>query len=327
MKLGSLKSRTSRDGQLAVFDRDLTRLLEVRESVGTLQATLENWDRTAPDLAAIYESLNRDHSMGRPFDWSELAAPLPRAYQWLDGSAYLSHVERVRNARGATMPPSFLEDPLMYQGGSDSFLGARDPIVVQDEAWGIDFEAEVAVITDDVPMGLLADRAAGHIRLLVLVNDISLRNLIPTELAKGFGFLNGKPSSAFSAVAVTPDEMGDRWDGTRLHGQLKVYWNEDLFGTADAGADMHFSFAELISHGAKTRCLQAGTIIGSGTVSNRDLKQGFSCIVEKRVVEIAEKGEAVTAFMRFGDTLRIDMLDRQGRSVFGAIEQTVEPCR
>lgn len=326
MKLGTLKASGNRDGQLAVFDRGLKRLLEVKRSPSTLQAVLDHWDDTAPDLMRIYESLNHEPSLGRPFEWSELAAPLPRAYQWLDGSAYLSHVERVRKARGATMPPSFLEDPLMYQGGSDSFLGARDPIVVQNPEWGIDFEAEVAVIINDVPMGIPTNNAAAHIRLIVLVNDVSLRNLIPTELAKGFGFLNGKPSSAFSPVAVTPDEIGSQWDGMRLHGRLQVYWNDRLFGQADAGSDMRFSFADLICHAARTRCLRAGTILGSGTVSNRDLDNGFSCIVEKRVVEVVEEGGAVTPFMRYGDTVRIDMTDAQDQSIFGSIEQVVEPC-
>jgi fumarylacetoacetate (FAA) hydrolase len=326
MKIGTLKRPDRRDGQLAIFDRNLKRLVEVREWGATLQAVMDQWEQIAPDLIGIYESLNRDESIGRPFAWSELAAPLPRAYQWLDGSAYLSHVERVRKARGVTMPPSFLVDPLMYQGGSDTFLGARDPIVVKNESWGIDFEAEVAVITDDVPMGVSPDEAAVHIRLLALVNDVSLRNLIPTELAKGFGFLNGKPSSGFSPVAVTPDELGAAWDGTRLHGALQVYWNGDRFGHADAGADMQFDFAKLISHAAKTRSLQAGTIIGSGTVSNRNLNKGFSCIAEKRVVEVIEKGEATTPFMRFGDRVRIEMTDEQGDSIFGAIDQLVEPC-
>ncbi|MGH8548570.1 MAG: fumarylacetoacetate hydrolase family protein, partial [Methylococcales bacterium] len=242
------------------------------------------------------------------------------------GSAYLSHVERVRKARGASMPPSFSVDPLMYQGGSDTFLGPRDPIVVQNESWGIDFEAEVAVITDDVPMGISPDDAADHIRLVVLVNDVSLRNLIPAELEKGFGFLNGKPSSAFSPAAVNPDELGDAWNGIRLHGPLQVYWNGDRFGEADAGVDMHFDFARLISHAAKTRNLQAGTIIGGGTVSNRDLARGFSCIAEKRVMEVIEKGQATTPFMRFGDRVRIEMSDERGESIFGAIDQMVEPC-
>lgn len=326
MKLGTLKESDRRDGLLAVFDRSLKRLVEVPEMGGTLQAVLDHWDEAAPELERIYQAVNRDAAIGRAFDWEELAAPLPRAYQWLDGSAYLSHVERVRKARGASMPPSFRENPLMYQGGSDTFLGPRDPIVVQNESWGIDFEAEVAVITDDVPMGISPDEAADRIRLLVLVNDVSLRNLIPAELEKGFGFLNGKPSSAFSPVAVTPDEPACAWDGTRLHGALQVYWNGDRFGEADAGSDMHFDFARLISHAAKTRSLLAGTIIGGGTVSNRDLGKGFSCIVEKRLVEIIGKGQAATPFMRFGDRVRIEMLDERGESIFGAIEQMVEPC-
>ncbi len=324
MKLGTLKWPDRRDGQLAVFNRSLDRLAEVREWGGALQEVLDNWERAAPEMERIYESLNRGGSIGRTFDWTELAAPLPRAYQWLDGSAYLSHVERVRKARGVAMPPSFLDDPLMYQGGSDTLLGARDSIAVQNESWGIDFEAEVAVITGDVPMGVSPDVAADHIRLLVLVNDVSLRNLIPAELLKGFGFLNGKPSSAFSPVAVTPDELGEGWDGTRLHGSLQVFWNGDCFGHADTGADMQFDFARLISHAAKTRRLQAGTIIGSGTVSNRDLGRGFSCIAEKRVVEVIEKKEATTPFMRFGDRVRIEMTNERDESIFGAIDQMVE---
>ncbi len=326
MKLGTLKDVNRRDGQLAVFDRGLKRLVEIPVRGGTLQAVLDDWNAASPDLMRISESLNRDETVGRRFDWSELAAPLPRAYQWLDGSAYLSHVERVRKARGVAMPPGFLEDPLMYQGGSDTFLGPCDPIVVQNESWGIDFEAEVAVITDDVPMGISPDDAGDRIRLLVLVNDVSLRNLIPAELEKGFGFLNGKPSSAFSPVAVTPDELGDAWDGARMHGPLQVYWNGDRFGDADAGADMHFDFARLISHAAKTRRLLAGTILGGGTVSNRDSARGFSCIAEKRVMEVIEKGQATTPFMRFGDRVRIEMSNERGESIFGAIDQMVEPC-
>jgi fumarylacetoacetate (FAA) hydrolase len=326
MKLGTLKWPGRRDGQLAIFDRGLTRLVEFREYGGTLQSVLDRWDEAAPVMKRIYSSLNLDEAMGRSFDWLELAAPLPRAYQWLDGSAYLSHVERVRKARGVAMPPSFLVDPLMYQGGSDTMLGARDPILVGNESWGIDFEAEVAVITGDVPMGISPGDAADTIRLFVLVNDVSLRNLIPAELAKGFGFLNGKPSSSFSPVAVTPDELDEAWDGSRLHGYLQVFWNGDLFGHANTGADMQFGFTDLISHAAKTRRLQAGTIIGSGTVSNRDLSMGYSCITEKRVVEVLEKGEATTPFMRFGDRVRIEMTDDQEESIFGAIDQLVEPC-
>ena len=326
MKIGTLKWPGRRDGQLAIIDRGLKRLVEVREPFDNLQAVLDDWERTLPELERIYDSLNRDESSGRAFDWTELASPLPRAFQWLDGSAYLSHVERVRKARGVTMPPSFLVDPLMYQGGSDAFLGPRDGIVVKNESWGIDFEAEIAVITDDVEMGVSPDEAAEQIRLVMLVNDVSLRNLIPAELLKGFGFLNGKPSSAFSPVAVTPDELGDAWDGRRLHGALQVYWNGDRFGHADAGADMQFDFAQLISHAAKTRRLAAGTIVGSGTVSNRDLEKGFSCIAEKRVVEVIEKGEAATPFMRFGDRVQIEMTTEQDESIFGAIDQMVEPC-
>ncbi len=320
MKLASLKS--GRDGALVVVDRTLSKAVPVPDIAKTFQAALDNWADMAPHLNDVYTTLNQDECESIPFRFGDVASPLPRAYQWLDGSAYLSHVERVRKARGAELPPQLLDDPLMYQGGSDSFIGAHEPIDAADEEWGIDFEAEVAIITDDVSMGVLAEKASSHIKLLMLVNDVSFRNLIPSELAKGFGFINGKPSSAFSPVAVTPDELGTAWDGCKVHLPIKVYWNDVLFGQANAGTDMQFDFVQLIAHAAKTRCLEAGTIIGSGTVSNHDIK-GFSCIVEKRVVEIIEKGEASTEFMRYGDTIRIDMCDSDGNSIFGTIEQEV----
>jgi fumarylacetoacetate (FAA) hydrolase len=251
-------------------------------------------------------------------------APLPRAFQWADGSAYVNHVELVRKARGATMPESFWEDPLMYQGGSDDFLGPMDDIVLAHEEWGIDFEAEVAVIVDDVPMGATADDAYQHIQLLMLANDVSLRNLIPAELAKGFGFLQSKPATSFSPVAVTPDELGDAWKQAKLHLPLRSTWNGRLVGQPDAGTDMVFNFAQLVAHLCKTRNARAGSIVGSGTVSNKDASRGYSCIAEQRCLEMIETGEAVTSFMRFGDTIRIEMLDEKGKSIFGAIEQTVK---
>jgi fumarylacetoacetate (FAA) hydrolase len=326
MKLATLKT-ADRDGRLVVVNRELTQVKPVPDIVLTLQNALDNWDTVEPQLQQIYEALNAGACESVPFDVCQAAAPLPRAYQWLDGSAYLSHVERVRKARGADLPKSLFDDPLMYQGASDSMLGACDPIEVASETWGIDFEAEVGVITDDVEYGVSINDAASHIKLIMLINDVSLRNLIPDELAKGFGFLHGKPASAFSPVAATPDELDVAWKDSKLHLPLKVYWNDQLFGHANAGADMQFNFARLIAHAAKSRKLTAGTIIGAGTVSNYNLTMGYSCIVEKRVVEIIETGAAVTEFMRFDDKVRIEMLNEQGHSIFGAIQQVVRPCR
>jgi len=326
MKLATLKT-TDRDGSLAVVNRELTKATTVPDIALTLQEALDNWNRIEPELQRVYQALNTGNCESSPFDACRTAAPLPRAYQWLDGSAYLSHVERVRKARGAAMPKSFFNDPLMYQGASDVMLGACDAIEAASEDWGIDFEAEVGVITDDVPYGVSIQAALSHIKLIVLINDVSLRKLIPDELAKGFGFLHGKPSSAFSPVAVTPDELGTAWEDSKLHLPLTVRWNGQLFGHANAGDDMQFNFARLINHAAKSRKLTAGTIIGSGTVSNVKSTMGYSCIAEKRVVEIIETGTAVTEFMRFGDQVRIEMRDRQGQSIFGAIEQEVTPCR
>jgi fumarylacetoacetate (FAA) hydrolase len=326
MKLATLKT-AGRDGALVVVNRDLTRAKSVPDIALTMQEALDNWTEAEPKLQQVYQALNEGGMDSLPFDPCKAAAPLPRAYQWLDGSAYLSHVERVRKARGADLPKSLFDDPLMYQGASDVMLGACDAIEAVSEAWGIDFEAEVGVITDDVEAGVSLNAAASHIKLVVLINDVSLRNLIPDELAKGFGFLHGKPASAFSPVAVTPGELGGAWKDSKLHLPLTVHWNGRLFGQANAGADMQFNFVRLISHAAKTRKLAAGTIIGSGTVSNVDLTTGYSCIVEKRVVEIIETGAAVTEFMRFGDQVRIDMLNEQGQSIFGAIQQEVRPCR
>lgn len=325
MKLASLKSVTSRDGELCVVNRQLTTAVRVPQIAPTLQYALDNWPTVAPKLQDIYQQLNDnlvDNSFA--FDPQQCSSPLPRAYQWADGSAYVNHVELVRKARGAEMPADFWTNPLMYQGGSDTFLGPRDPILAVSEAYGIDFEAEVAVITDDVAMGIDSKTAEQHIRLLMLVNDVSLRNLIPEELNKGFGFFQSKPSSTFSPVAITPDELGDSWDGQRVHLPLQSHLNGQLFGQPNAGVDMTFSFPELIAHAAKTRGLGAGTIVGSGTVSNLDRSKGSSCIAEKRMLEIIESGKPSTSFMNFGDSIRIEMQDKQGNSLFGAIDQVVQ---
>lgn len=323
MKLGSLKEG-GRDGTLIVVSRNLTRAVRVPHVAATLQAAIESWDATAPELRQVYDGLNGGHRDDAfDLDMTALASPLPRAYQWADGSAYLNHVELVRKARGAEMPPSFLKDPLMYQGGSDAFIGPRDAILVASEDYGIDMEGEVAVITDDVPMGVAATAARDHIKLVMLVNDVSLRNLIPAELAKGFGFFHGKPATAFSPVAVTPDELGEAWDGGKLHRPLDVYLNGDQVGHADAGADMQFGLDELVAHAAKTRVLGAGAIVGSGTVSNRDRSVGWSCVAEVRMIETIEDGAPKTPFMKFGDTVRIEMKDGDGASIFGAIDQEV----
>jgi len=324
MKLATLKDG-SRDGQLAVVARDL-KTAHIADGIApTLQSALDDWPFIAPQLDALYAELNAGRARRAfEFDPARCMAPLPRAFQWADGSTYLNHVELVRKARGAEMPPSFHDDPLMYQGGSDDFLGPLDDIVLAHEEWGIDFESEVAVITGDVPMGATPDQAHGQIRLLMLANDVSLRNLIPPELAKGFGFLQSKPATAFSPVAVTPDELGDAWRGGKVHLALRSAWNGRLVGQPDAGVDMAFNFPQLIAHLCKTRNARAGSIVGSGTVSNRDASKGYSCIAEQRCLETIEHGEPVTHFMRFGDTIRIEMLDEAGKSVFGAIEQSVK---
>ena len=333
MKLASLKNGT-RDGRLVVVSKDLTRYTDASFLVPNLQAALDDWRRIAPHLEALAESLDHGSVPSERFHEHDAHSPLPRAYQWADGSAYVNHVELVRKARGAELPESFWTDPLMYQGGSDSFLGARDPIVMADDAWGIDMEGEIAVIVDDVPAGASVDVARDAIRLVMLVNDVSLRRLIPDELAKGFGFFHGKPSSAFSPVAVTPEELGEAWDGGRLHLPLGVDLNGKPFGRANAGIDMTFDFPTLIAHAAKTRPLAAGTIVGSGTVSNKldggpgktiaEGGVGYSCLAELRIVETLENGKATSDFMRFGDTVRIEMKDKDGHSIFGAIEQVVE---
>jgi len=322
MKLASL--RHGRDGQLVVVSRDLSRCVAVPHIAPTLQRAMDEWVHLAPRLMRVYEILNDGDADGaKPFNPRDCASPLPRAYQWADGSAYVTHVELVRKARGAEMPPSFWTDPLMYQGGSDSFIGPCDRISAEDEAWGIDFEAEVAVITDDVPPGVGASGAEHHIKLLMLVNDVSLRNLIPSELAKNFGFFQSKPASAFSPVAVTPDELGEAWSGGKVHLPLTVDFNGVRFGSPNAGEDMTFSFPQLIAHAAKTRMLGAGTIVGSGTVANKDHSHGSCCIAERRTLEQLEQGAPRTPFMKFGDRVRIEMFDSEGRSIFGAIDQDV----
>ena len=331
MKLATYKDG-SRDGQLVVVSRDLTTAHYATGIANRLQQALDDWNFISPQLQDLYDTLN--HGKARhafPFDPTLCMAPLPRAYQWADGSAYLNHVELVRAARGAELPESYFTDPLMYQGGSDDFLGAHDAIRVASEDFGIDFEAELAVITGDVPMAATPEQGLDAIRLLMLVNDVSLRHLIPDELAKGFGFFHGKPSTAFGPVAVTPDELGEAWIEGRVHLTMQVDWNGRKVGRCDAGPDMRFHFGQLIAHAARTRRLRAGSIIGSGTVSNpgvekdgrREWPKGYSCIAEKRAMETIQDGAPKTDYMRFGDTVRIEMKGKDGESVFGAIEQNV----
>lgn len=323
MKLATLKNNT-RDGQLVVVNRALDKAVVVADIALTLQSALDNWQAISPKLEVVYKALNKDEiNKTIVFEQTQCESPLPRAYQWADGSAYVNHVELVRKARNAEMPDTFWTDPLMYQGGSDSFIGPRDEIKVACESFGIDFESEVAVITDDVPMGVSVELAAQNIKLLMLVNDVSLRNLIPGELAKGFGFFGSKPSSAFSPVAITPDELGQAWDGAKLHLPLTTYFNNELFGQPCCGVDMTFDFPTIIAHAARTRPLSAGCIVGSGTISNYDRSAGSSCLAEKRMLEIIADGKPSTEFMKFGDNVRIEMFDENGDSIFGAIEQTV----
>jgi fumarylacetoacetate (FAA) hydrolase len=323
MKLASLKQ--GRDGMLVIVSRDLSRSVAVPHIAPTLQAAMDDWAHAVPRLMRVYDLMNEDTVDGeKPFHAADCASPLPRAYQWADGSAYVTHVELVRKARGAEIPLSFWTDPLMYQGGSDSFIGPCDPIVAADESWGIDFEGEVAVITDDVPAGTSAAAAEKHIKLLMLVNDVSLRNLIPAELAKNFGFFQSKPASAFSPVAVTPDELDQAWRDGKTYLPLTVTYNGESFGAPNAGEDMTFSFPQLIAHAAKTRALVAGSIVGSGTVSNRNHAVGSACLAERRTLEMLEQGAAKTPFMKFGDRIRIEMFDPAGHSIFGAIDQVVE---
>jgi len=329
MKLASLKG--GRDGRLVVVSHDLMRYASAASVAATLQGALDDWTNARPALEAIAKDL--EDGGGDKFEQAACASPLPRAYQWADGSAYVNHVELVRKARGAEMPASFWTDPLMYQGGSDSFLGPRDDIPMADEAWGIDFEAEVTVVTDDVPMGVSAADAVKHIQLIMLVNDVSLRNLIPGELGKGFGFFQSKPSSAFSPIAVTPDELGASWSDAKVHLPLLSTLNDKAIGKPEAGVDMTFDFGQLIAHAAKSRPLSAGCIIGSGTVSNKlndgpgkhidDGGVGYSCIAEIRTIETINDGKPSTSFMQFGDSIRIEMYDANGASIFGTIDQVV----
>lgn len=328
MKLATLKEG-GRDGTLIVVSRDLAHGVAATDIAPTMQAALDDWQRSAPRLRALYDALclHRHQAVANAFalNFDALAAPLPRAYEFVDGSAYLPHVERVRKARGATVPESFYTDPLMYQATSAGFLGPRDPVRVPSEDYGIDLEAEVVVVTDDVPMAVTPEQAAQHIQLIGLVNDVSLRNLIPAELAKGFGFLQSKPRSALSPVVVTPDELGDAWRGDKLHLAMRTWLNGTWLGAAECGVDMQFDFAQLIAHAARTRPLAAGTLVGSGTIANRDTGKGASCLAEQRTVEKLRDGEAHTPFLRFGDRLRIEVLDAAGASIFGAIEQQVQP--
>ena len=323
MKLGSLKAG-GRDGTLVVVSRDLARFAEAGDIAPTLQAALDNWHAAAPRLNVRAEELESGQLQGRPLDMAALASPLPRAYEFVDGSAYLPHVERVRKARGAEVPESFYTDPLMYQATSAGFLGPRDPVLAISEDHGIDFEAEIVVVTDDVPMGTAAAAAGDHVQLVGLVNDVSLRNLIPGELAKGFGFLQSKPRSALSPVLVTPDELGDAWRDSVLHRPLESRLNGEWFGAPEAGEDMQFNFAQLVAHAARTRPLTAGTIVGSGTIANQDTSLGASCLAEKRMLEIIADGQPSTPFMRVGDVIAIEMFDAGGASIFGRIEQTIE---
>ena len=335
MKLGSLKG--GRDGRLVVVSADLAWCADATHIAPTLQAALDNWAEAAPQLELLSTDLAHEAIPMMRFHERQADAPLPRAYQWADGSAYVNHVELVRKARGAEMPESFWTDPLMYQGGSDELLGPRDPIPLAEESWGCDLEAEVVVVTDDVPQGCTREEALSHIKLVGLVNDVSLRNLIPAELAKGFGFVQSKPASALSPVLVTPDQLGQAWQDGKLHGVLRVDLNGQPFGRADAGVDMTFDFGTLIAHLAKTRNLGAGSIIGSGTVSNRDGDggpgkpvdrggRGYSCLAEVRTVETILDGKAATPFLKHGDSVRIWMEDEAGHSIFGAIEQEVVPA-
>ncbi len=334
MKLATYKNNT-RDGKLMLVSRDLTKAVEVADIAATLQQALDNWHEIEPLLQVRYDTLNNNNSAGADaFDEALCESPLPRAYQWADGSAYVNHVELVRKARGAEIPASFWTDPLMYQGGSDDFIGPRDDVKLPSDEWGIDFEGEVAVITDDVPMGVTPENAGQHIKLLMLVNDVSLRGLIPGELAKGFGFFQSKPSSVFSPVAVTPDELNTAWSGNKVHLPLVSHYNGVLFGKPEAGEDMTFDFAQLVAHAAKSRNLGSGTVIGSGTVSNKQGTEhgssiaeggvGYSCIAEVRMIETIRDGKPSTPFMAFEDSIRIEMFDREGQSIFGAIDQIIK---
>ncbi|MEM9114206.1 MAG: fumarylacetoacetate hydrolase family protein [Myxococcota bacterium] len=322
MKLGTLRDGT-RDGRLVVVSKDGSRCLEPFDGPQTLQAALDDWTRCAPGLASVSRRLNEDQTQGEAVDLTRFGPPLPRAYEWIDGSAFLNHVRLVRKARGAEPPKTLQTDPLIYQGGSGVLLGPRDDIRLDDPAWGLDYEAEVCAILDDVPQATSAAEALDHVRLLTICNDVSLRALIPPELAKGFGFFNSKPATAFAPFAVTPDELGGAWKDGRIHLTMDSFLNGEQIGRTLAGPEMHFGFAELVAHIAKTRSFTAGTILGSGTVSNEDRSRGISCLAERRMIEIIDEGDASTAFMKVGDEIRIDMKGADGRSVFGTIEQTV----
>ncbi|MFT7198864.1 MAG: fumarylacetoacetate (FAA) hydrolase [Glaciecola sp.] len=333
MKLATYKNNT-RDGKLMLVSRDLTKAIEVADIALTMQQALDKWQTIQPQLQTRYDALNEGSLGAENFDEALCESPLPRAFQWADGSAYVNHVELVRKARGAEIPASFWTDPLMYQGGSDDFIGPRDDVLLPSDEWGIDFEGEVAVITDDVPMGVSPANAAQHIKLLMLVNDVSLRGLIPGELAKGFGFFQSKPSSVFSPVAVTPDELDNAWSDNKVHLPLVSHYNSALFGKPQAGEDMTFDFSQLVAHAAKSRNLGAGAIIGSGTVSNKQGTEhgssiaeggvGYSCIAEVRMIETIRDGKPSTPFMSFDDSIRIEMFDRNGLSIFGAIDQVIK---
>jgi len=320
MKLASLKQ--GRDGQLVVVSKDLSRYVSADTVAPTMQAALDNWDTAEAGLQALYQAVNAGE--GENFDPALCDAPLPRSYHWVDGSAYVTHVELVRKARGATLPDSFWTDPLVYMGASDAFIGPKDDILVESEDWGIDFEAEVAVITDDVPAGVSAEAAKGHIKLISILNDVSLRNLIPAELGKQFGFYQSKPWTAFAPVFVTPDELGDAWDGAKLHLPLHAILNGTKVGSPNAGIDMTFDFGQLIAHAAKARSLMTGTVVGSGTVANKGSADGSCCLAEVRCLETIAKGKPETPFMSFGDRIEIDMFDADGETIFGRIDQKVK---
>lgn len=324
MKLASIDNKT-RDGQLVVVNKDLTKAINATEIATTMQAAIDNWTVTAPKLKSVYDDLNAN-KLTNTFDFSavRILAPLPRAYHWADGSAYVTHVELVRKARNAELPESFWTDPLMYMGASDAFIGPNDDIEIEDEAWGIDFESEVAIITDDVPAGTNSKDALNHIKLITIINDVSLRNLIPNELSKQFGFYQSKPWTSFAPVVVTPDELVGDWKDGKLHLPLNSTLNGTLIGSPNAGIDMVFDFGQLIAHAAKTRSLMAGTVIGSGTVANQGSPNGSSCLAEVRCLEIIKDGKASTPFMRFGDRIEVEMNDKNGKSIFGKINQVVK---
>ncbi len=322
MKLATLKDG-SRDGALIIVRSDNERYLDAKSAAFTLQAALDDWQTVLPRLQELAQALESGEEKGKLVEYDQLASPLPRAYEWIDGSAYINHIVLVRKARGAEPPETLETDPLVYQGGSGVLLGARDPIEIADFAWGVDYEAEICVILDDTPQGVSADKALDYVRLVTICNDVSLRNLIPGELKKGFGFFNSKPATAFGPLVVTPDELGDAWSGGKLHLPMLSYVNGEVFGQTDAGPEMHFSFGELIAHVCKTRSLTAGTILGSGTISNKAESKGVSCLAEKRMREIIDTGEAKTRFLQAGDQVEIEIFDADGKSIFGKISQKV----